>query len=125
MLISLLSTPSARALLFLISVVIFLIHSHLMSDMCKSFKTCNLLVISILIRIKVGLEFSVLFSFSRYIFCLFFHFSYIYYLYTYIYIYICYGNFLLYVMHEFPISVSYIITLITSKYSMISQKKFI
>ena len=53
---------SARALLFLISVMIFLIYSHLTSDMHKSFKTCSLFAISIFIRIKVGLEFSVLFS---------------------------------------------------------------
>jgi len=66
-----------------------------MSDMCKSFKTWSLFAIGILIRVKVGLEFSVLFSLSRYIF---------------------------YVTCGFPISVSHVITLITSKYSMISQK---
>jgi len=110
----------ARTLPFRISVVIFLIYSHLISNMHKSFKTCSLFAIGILIRVKVGLEFFVLFSLSRYIFCLFFHFSYIYYFYFYIYLY-CDG-FLLYVTHEFPISVSYVITLITSKYSIILQK---
>ena len=85
-LILLLSTHSARVLPFLISVVTFLIHSHLTSDMCKSLKTCSLFAIGILIRVKVGLEFSVLFSLSRYIFSLFFHFSCIYYFYFYIYI---------------------------------------
>ena len=119
MLILHLSVHFMRALPFLISVVTFLIHSHLMSDMHKSFKTCSLFTIGILIRVKVGLEFSVLFSLSRYIFSLFFHFSCIY------YIYICCDDFLLYVMHDFPISVSHVITLITSKYSVISQKKII
>ena len=117
MLISRLSTHSARALPFLISVVTFLIHSHLMSDMRKSFKTCSLFAIGILIKIKIELEFSILFSLSRYIFSLFF----LYLLFLFIYIYICYNNFLLYVTHEFPIFVSHII-LITSKYSIISQK---
>ena len=74
----------ARALPFLISVVTFLIHSYLTRDMHKSFKICSLFAISILIRVKVGLEFSVLFSLSRYIFCLFF----LYLLFLFIYIYI-------------------------------------
>jgi len=39
-----------------------------------------------------------------------------------LYIYLCCDDFLLYVMHEFPISVSHVITLITFKYSMILQK---
>ena len=86
MLISHLSAHSARALPFLISVVTFLIHSHLTSDMRKSFKTCSLFTINILIRVKIRLESSVLFSLSRYIFSLFFHLSYIYYFYLYIYI---------------------------------------
>jgi len=73
-----------RALPFLISAVTFLIHSHLTSNMHKSFKTCSLFVIGILIRVKVRLEFSVLFSLSRYIFSLFFHFFCIYYFYFYI-----------------------------------------
>jgi len=106
---------------FLILVMIFLIHLHLISDMCKSFKTCSLFAISIFIRVKVRLEFSVLFSLSRYIFSLFFHFSCIYYFY-FVYIYLCCDDFLLYITCEFPISVSHVITLITSKYSMISQK---
>jgi len=118
MLISHLSAHSARALPFLISVVTFLIHSHLTSDMRKSFKTCSLFTINILIRVKIRLEFSVLFSLSRYIFSLFF----LYLLFLFIYIYLCYNDFLLYIMHEFPISVSHVITLITSKYSVISQK---
>jgi len=109
---------STRALPFLISVVTFLIYSHLISDMCKSFKTCSLFVIGIPIRVKVGLEFSILFSFSRYIFSLFL-FSL---LFLFIYIYLCCDNFLLYVTREFPISISHVITLITSKYSVISQK---
>ena len=105
---------------FLISVVTFLIYSHLTSDMYKSFKTCSLFAIGILIRVKIGLEFSVLFSLSRYIFCLFFHFSCIYYFY--LYIYICCDGFLLYITCEFPISISRVIFLITSKYSIILQK---
>ena len=96
----------------------FLIHSHLMSNMCKSFKTCSLFVISIPIRVKVGLEFSILFSFSRYIFSLFF----LYLLFLFLYIYLYCDDFLLYVTREFPISISHVITLITSKYSVISQK---
>jgi len=115
MLILCLSAHSARTLPFLISVVTFLIHSYLTSDMRKSFKTCSLFAIGILIRVKVGLEFSILFSLSKYIFSLFF-------LYLLLYIYLCYDNFLLYVTREFPISVSHVITLITSKYSMISPK---
>jgi len=86
--------------------------------MRKSFKTCSLFVIGILIRVKVRLEFSILFSLSRYIFSLFF----LYLLFLFLYIYLCCDNFLLYVIHEFPISVSHVITLITSKYSVISQK---
>ena len=105
---------------FLISVVTFLIYSHLTSDMYKSFKTCSLFAIGILIRVKIGLEFSVLFSLSRYIFCLFFHFSCIYYFY--LYIYICCDGFLFYITCEFPISISHVIFLITSKYSIILQK---
>ena len=115
MLISHLSTHSMRTLPFLISVVTFLIHSHLTSNMHKSFKTCSLFAIGILIRIKIGLEFSILFSLSRYIFSLFF----LYLLFLFLYIYLCCNDFLLYVIHEFPISVSHVITLITSKYSMI------
>jgi len=120
MLISHLSAHSARALPFLILVVTFLIHSHLMSNMHKSFKTCSLFAIGILIRVKVRLEFSILFSLSRYIFSLFF--LYLLFIYIYIYIYLCCDDFLLYVTHEIPISMSHVITLITSKYSMILQK---
>jgi len=118
MLILHLSAHSIRALPFLISVVTFLIYSHLISNMHKSFKTCSLFVISILIRVKVRLEFSILFSLSRYIFSLFF----LYLLFLFLYMYLCYDDFLLYIMHEFPISVSHVITLITSKYSVILQK---
>ena len=121
MLILHLSAHSIRALPFLISVVTFLIYSHLISNMHKSFKTCSLFVIGILIRVKVRLEFSILFSLSRYIFSLFF--LYLLFIYIYIYIYLCCDDFLLYITCEFPISVSHVITLITSKYSMISQKK--
>jgi len=76
-----------RALLFLISVVTFPIHSHLTSGMRKFSKTCKTSAIAILIRVKVGLEFTVLFSLSRYIFLSVFpFFSCIYYFYLYIYI---------------------------------------
>ena len=118
MLILHLFAHSARALPFLISVVTFLIHSHLISDMHKSFKTCSLFAIGILIRVKVGLEFSILFSLSRYIFSLFF----LYLLFLFLYMYLCCDDFLLYVIHELPISVSHVITLITFKYSVILQK---
>jgi len=80
-LISPLSTHSARALPFLISVVTFLIHSHLISNMRKFSKTCKTSAIAILIRVKVGLEFTVLFSLSRYlflsIFCIYYFYLYI------------------------------------------------
>jgi len=118
MLILHLFAHSARALPFLISVVTFLIHSHLMSNMCKSFKICSFFAIGILIRVKVRLEFSILFFLSRYIFSLFF----LYLLFLFLYMYLCYDDFLLYVTHEFSISVSHVITLITSKYSVILQK---
>jgi len=117
MFISRLSAHSVKALPFLISVVTFLIHSHLMSDMRRSFKTCSFFMISILIRVKVRLEFFILFSLSRYIFSLFFL-----YLFLFLYICLCCDNFLLYITREFPISVSYVITLTISKYSMISRK---
>ena len=119
MLILLLFAHSTRVLPFLILVVTFLIHSHLTSDMCKSFKTCSLFAISILIRVKVRLEFSVLFSLFRYIFVYFSIFSISI---IFIFLYLCYNGFLLYVMCEFPISVSHVITLITSEYSIILQK---
>jgi len=120
MLISPLSAHSARALPFLISVVTFLIHSHLTSNMHKFSRTCKTSMITILIRVKVGLEFTVLFSLSRYIFLsifLFFPVSIIF-----IYIYLCCDDFPLYVTCKLSISVFYIITLITAKYSVILQK---
>ena len=83
-LISHLSAHSARALPFLISVVTFLIHSHLTSNMHKFFKTFSLFAIGILIRVKVRLEFSILFSLSKYIFFLFF----LYLLFLFLYIYL-------------------------------------
>ena len=76
-----------RALLFLISVVTFPIHSHLTSSMCKFSKTCKTSAIAILIRVKVGLEFTILFSLSRYIFLfVFFPFFPVFIIFIYIYI---------------------------------------
>ena len=82
-----LSTHSARALPFLILVVTFPIYSHLTSNIRKFSKTYKIFVIAILIRVKVGLEFSVLFSLSRYIFLsIFLFFLYLLFLFIYIYI---------------------------------------
>ena len=114
MLISHLSAHFMRVLSFLISVVTFLIHSPLTSGMRKFSRTCKIFVIAILIRVKVRLEFTVLFS-------LFFLVSIIF---IYIYIYLCCDDFLLYVTREFPISISHVITLIHAKYSVISHKNF-
>jgi len=86
MLISHLFAHFTRALLFLISVVTFPIHSHLTSGMCKFSKTCKTSAIAILIRVKVGLEFTVLFSLSRYIFLSVFPFFSVSTIFIYIYI---------------------------------------
>ena len=87
MLISHLSAHFARALPFLILVVTFPIHSHLTSSMCKFSKTCKTSAIAILIRVKVGLEFTILFSLSRYIFLfVFFPFFPVFIIFIYIYI---------------------------------------
>ena len=87
MLILHLSTHSARALPFLILVVTFPIYSHLTSNIRKFSKTYKIFAIAILIRVKVGLEFSVLFSLSRYIFLsIFLFFLYLLFLFIYIYI---------------------------------------
>jgi len=86
MLISHLSAHFARALLFLISVVTFPIPSHLTSGMRKFSKICKTFAIVILIRVKVGLEFTVLFSFSRYIFLSIFPFFPVSIIFIYIYI---------------------------------------
>ena len=89
MLILHLSTHSARALPFLILVVTFPIYSHLTSNIRKFSKTYKIFAIAILIRVKVGLEFSVLFSLSRYIFLFIFPFFFpVSIIFIYIYIYI-------------------------------------
>jgi len=86
MLILHLSAHSMRTLLFLISVVTFLIHSYLMSDMRKFSRIYKIFAIAILIRVKVRLEFSVLFSLSRYIFFVYFSVLSISLIFIYIYI---------------------------------------
>ena len=86
MLISHLSTHFARALPFLISVVTFPIPSLLTSGMRKFSKICKTSAIAILIKVKVGLEFTVLFSLSRYIFLSVFPFFPVSIIFIYIYI---------------------------------------
>jgi len=86
MLISHLSAHFMRALPFLISVVTFPILSHLMSSMRKFSKIYTISAIAILIRVKVGLEFTVLFSLSRYIFLSVFLFFPVSIIFIYIYI---------------------------------------
>ena len=76
----------ARALPFLISVVTFPIPSLLTSGMRKFSKICKTSAIAILIRVKVGLEFTVLFSLSRYIFLSVFLFFPVSIIFIYIYI---------------------------------------
>ena len=81
-----LSAHFMRALPFLISVVTFPILSHLMSSMRKFSKIYTISAIAILIRVKVGLEFTVLFSLSRYIFLSVFLFFPVSIIFIYIYI---------------------------------------